>query len=432
MPDGQVGGHGHVPGGHQVRVDVVVDERGVLVRAGDAVDPEPTLGVVVAERAPQPGGRDQQVQPGSGLELVVPGRRDVPADRVGDVGVDVERGRARRPVARALLAADRPPRERHPLEPELAGPGSGEVERGVAPEDRVARRARVDVREDRQRVRVHVPERVTVVAATGQSLGRDRAQLGSGGRLDDVEQCEPHRLLERGVAVELDVRAIPDAGEVLALPLQQTLPPRPAGRGEREVDLVAQRRQRSLAGPAVAEELDDPQLLARLELRAHGQTAEVGLALGRGHGALGPLDDVIHPGGHPQAAQARTVDEADPERVVRVVLGDRAGPTAPPPCEGRSTRRRPARSRPTRTGRRSAPARSPARPRTGSRRSTAGRTTPSGSSARERPARPAKSTRPRAAGPRRGGRASACGERASRSGRRMARRRPAGGTPCRW
>src|SRR6202042_888068 len=121
-----------------------------------------------------------------------------------------------------------------------------------------------------------------------------------------------------GVAVDLDVRAVPDAREVLALPFQQAVPARAPGRGEREVDLIAQRWQRSLTGPPVAEELDDPELLTGLELGAHGQPAEVGLALGRGHDALRALDDVIHPGGHPQAALARAVDEADAERVVGV------------------------------------------------------------------------------------------------------------------
>ena len=242
MADGQVGGHRHVPRRHQVRVDVVVDERRVLVRPGDPVDPEPALGVVVAQRSPQPGGLDQQLDARALLELLIAGGGDVAANRVGDVGVDVERGRARRPVARALLTADRPPRERHALEPELARPGLGEVQRGVAPRDRVARRGRRDVGEDRQRVRVHVPERVTVVAAAGQALGRDRSQLGARRGLDDVEQREADRLLERRVAVELDVGPLPDLGEVLALPLEQPLPARAPGGGERQVDLVAERR----------------------------------------------------------------------------------------------------------------------------------------------------------------------------------------------
>ena len=71
----RVGGRSQVPLRHQVRVDVVVGDRAVLVGAGDAVDAEPPGGVVVAERAPQPRGLDQQLEPDVALEvLVVVGR----------------------------------------------------------------------------------------------------------------------------------------------------------------------------------------------------------------------------------------------------------------------------------------------------------------------------------------------------------------------
>ena len=46
---------------HQVRVDVVVDQRRVLVRAGDAVDAEVAVLAVVAEAGPQPRALDQQL-----------------------------------------------------------------------------------------------------------------------------------------------------------------------------------------------------------------------------------------------------------------------------------------------------------------------------------------------------------------------------------
>ena len=135
-----VGGRAQVPLRHQVRVDVVVGDRAVLVGPGDAVDAEAALGVVVAERAPEPRRLDEQLEADLALELVVVGRRLVADDRVGDVRVDVERGGAGRPVAGALLAADRPPRERRALEAELARPLAREVERRVAPAQRVARR----------------------------------------------------------------------------------------------------------------------------------------------------------------------------------------------------------------------------------------------------------------------------------------------------
>ena len=115
------GGH-QVLLGHQVGVDVVVGQRAVLVRAGDPVDVEPPLGVVVAEGAPQPRGVGQQVYPRSPGEVLVPGQVDVADHRVGDVRVDVEGGGPGGPVARALLAGDRPPREGRAFQPELGGP----------------------------------------------------------------------------------------------------------------------------------------------------------------------------------------------------------------------------------------------------------------------------------------------------------------------
>ena len=61
MPVDGIGGGRQVARGHQVRERVVVDERGVLVRPGHAVDPEATRGVVVPERGPQSRGFDEQL-----------------------------------------------------------------------------------------------------------------------------------------------------------------------------------------------------------------------------------------------------------------------------------------------------------------------------------------------------------------------------------
>lgn len=108
QPVGHVGvAHRHlrglleVPARHQVGVDVVVHDRAVLVRSGDAVDAEDAADVVMAEAAPQPGGLHQDVQADLPLELLVPGGVHIPDDGVGDVGVDVERGGAGRASTRS-------------------------------------------------------------------------------------------------------------------------------------------------------------------------------------------------------------------------------------------------------------------------------------------------------------------------------------------
>jgi hypothetical protein len=68
---GRVGRFPQISLRHQVRVDVVVGDRAVLVGTGDAVDPKTPLGVVVTERAPQACRLDQQLEAGLSLEVVV-------------------------------------------------------------------------------------------------------------------------------------------------------------------------------------------------------------------------------------------------------------------------------------------------------------------------------------------------------------------------
>src|SRR5262249_16338001 len=89
-PFGHVGRPERVGTPHQVRIDVVVGDRAVFVGAGDAVDVELSLGIVVAQRAPQPRGVRQQVHPRVALELHVAGGVDVTDRGGGDVGVDVD------------------------------------------------------------------------------------------------------------------------------------------------------------------------------------------------------------------------------------------------------------------------------------------------------------------------------------------------------
>ena len=193
---GGVGGRDQVLLGHQVGVDVVVDDGAVLVRPGDAVDAEPSVDVVVAERAPQPGRLGQQLQADVALEGVVAGGVDVADDRVGDVGVDVKRGRTRRPVAGTLLAVDGAPRKRRTLSPSWTARSPAQPQRGVPPAQRVGGGMRCGVGQHRQHERLGVPERVPVVARAGQALRRDRASFGPGTGLQDVEQREPDRLLD--------------------------------------------------------------------------------------------------------------------------------------------------------------------------------------------------------------------------------------------
>jgi hypothetical protein len=213
VPGGHLGGVAEVQLRHEVGVDVVVDDRGVLVGTGHAVDAELAGRVVVPQRAPQPRGGDEQLEPDLALEVGVAGDQDVPADGVGDVGVDVERGRPRRPVAGALLAADRPPGERGAAQAQLLGPLVGQRQDRLAPAQGVRRGVGLEVAQHRQAERLGVPERVAVVARPGQALGPDRPALRPRARLQHVEDRDAHGLLQLGVAVDLDVCGGPEPVE---------------------------------------------------------------------------------------------------------------------------------------------------------------------------------------------------------------------------
>jgi hypothetical protein len=84
-----------------------------------------------------------------------------------------------------------------------------------------------------------VPEGVAVVAGAGQALTGNGAALGTGACLQHVKEPEPHGLLALGVAVDLDVGAVPEVVEVVALPVEQALPAGVARPGDRRRGLVA-------------------------------------------------------------------------------------------------------------------------------------------------------------------------------------------------
>ncbi len=195
--------------------------------------------------------------------------------------------------------------------------------------------ARRRVAEHRQHVGLGVPEAVPVVAGAGQALGADRPALAAGAGLQGVEEGEADRLLQLGVAVEFDVGALPEVVEVLALGAGQRLPAGVAGLGDGAADLVADRRLRALRRPAVGEELDDPQLLPRLDRARHRQPPELVPGLDRVEaGAVGPFDQVVHRRRRGQAAAFRRVDEDRLEVARRSASSQRSGASSAAAARG--------------------------------------------------------------------------------------------------
>src|SRR5258708_11154696 len=137
------------------------------------------------------------------------------------------------------------------------------VENQVAPAQRVGGGAREGHREHRQDEDLHVPEGVTVVAGTRQPFCRDWPSLHTSSRLQDMEEGETYRLLDLRVALQLDVCTPPKVVQVGTLLGEQALPAGQACGPERSPDLIEDGRPRAHARPALANELDNAQPLAR-------------------------------------------------------------------------------------------------------------------------------------------------------------------------
>ena len=351
------------------------------------------------ERPPEPRRLDEQLDAAARARTRVAGRGDVAAHRVGDVGVDVERRRAGRPVPRALLAADRAPRERRPAEPQLARPRPRQGERRVAPAQRVARGARARCRSAPAACRSPCPR-----TCGRRSRGRSAPWPGSRAARPGRRPAPPGTArtappAAARVALHLDVGAGSRTSSRYARwPAHEPLPAGPLRRRERGVDLVAQRRHRALARPAVREQLDDRQPLPGRELGADRDPRQVRLALGA-RSRSRPARR--RRGRSPAAIRSPLTRVSVPERrlevVVRVILADERGAQRGGSARVVGLLGHGLVGDERRTARRCGPAVARPRPRSRSPPPRAGRTRPAGSTrdadAPDRPARPTRTSR---------------------------------------
>ena len=194
---------------HQVRVGVVVDERGVLVGAGHPVDVERPI-AVEPEISPHAGRLDEDLHSYLPQQFLVAGHLDVLAQCVGDGGVDVVLGGPGRPVGTRLLAVDRPPGEERPSQRQLPGPLAGLVQHRVAVPEEVSGEGRVGVDEERQHEDLGVPEVVAVVGLAGHALGGDAGPVEVGRCLVQLEEHPAQSLLDGRVGADLDVGLLPE------------------------------------------------------------------------------------------------------------------------------------------------------------------------------------------------------------------------------
>ncbi|MBW8810119.1 MAG: hypothetical protein JF591_15135, partial [Lysobacter sp.] len=256
--------------GHAVGVEVVVDQRGVFVGAGDFVDAERAAAarIEVTDLRPDARGFEHDLGAAFDQEIQVAGRIQVQAQPIRDRGIDVIRGRTRWVVRRAFAAGDRAPREQRAVRMiHLARVPARRFQREEARMQHRARDLRRGVGHHRQHEGFGVPEIMALVAFAGQALGGGAVDAVASGRLQQMEQVETQRLFGGGIAVDEQFRAVPELRQRRGLT-----------RGDR-VEAVRHRLMQGLRGMrgqigrvrvgvgGVDDELLDRRLLSGLQLR---------------------------------------------------------------------------------------------------------------------------------------------------------------------
>ena len=137
-----------------------------------------------------------------------------------------------------------------------------------------------------------------------------------------MEEGEAHGLLQFCIAFQLDIGARPEVVQVGALAGEQPVPTGVLRFGQGSRDLIAERRARAAARPAVGYELDQAESLPGLHVRRDRHPPQVLAALRRVRFGVGrAFDDVIHASGYPQLAPLGRVHEHDLGVAVGELLG---------------------------------------------------------------------------------------------------------------
>ncbi|OQA43410.1 MAG: hypothetical protein BWY50_00953 [Spirochaetes bacterium ADurb.Bin315] len=191
---------------HHVGVGVVVDQSGVLVRAGHLVDDELSLFIERTQIEVEAGRFDQELQTAFIQDGVILCDVEVLVERIGDVRVDVVLGGSGGEVGGGLRSVDRPPREQGPFLGKLPCPLFRIRQHADPIEQQVAGFFRIGVGEERKSVDLRVPEGVTLIPDAGEALGRK----GVSGRLVQLEDVEPQRQLQGRVVLYPDIALLPE------------------------------------------------------------------------------------------------------------------------------------------------------------------------------------------------------------------------------
>src|SRR6476659_5780420 len=170
-----------------------------------------------AEISPQSRGLDKNVHALAVHEILIAAGRDVFAQGVRDVGVDVVLRRAGRVIGRCLLTVDRTPREERTALGKLLRAPAHRTKHVVTETQLAARHLRRGVGEERNHEDLGIPEVVPAVAGAGHTLGGHSRLLGARRSLGHLEKIPANRLLQSWLAVHNNVGTLPEPGQPLPL-----------------------------------------------------------------------------------------------------------------------------------------------------------------------------------------------------------------------
>jgi hypothetical protein len=151
-------------------------------------------------------------------EFVLFRRLDVLLQRVHDVCVDVILRGARRVICRRFFAVDRPPGIHGPSLIELARPFARFVQHPVPEPQQIFGDARRSVGQKRQYINFRVPEVMSFVGGSGQSLRGHAGVFRPCAGLQHMKEIESQGLLNGrrrgfrpiGIGYDLDVAPVPE------------------------------------------------------------------------------------------------------------------------------------------------------------------------------------------------------------------------------
>ena len=143
---------------------------------------------------------------------------------------------------------------------------------------------------------------MALVAAAGHALRGDAVALAAGGRLHEREEVEADGLLDLRRALDLDVAAVPERGDVRAVRRLDRVVARGRGPVERVVDAREQAARVRPRRPVVGDGLGHAERLARPQVREQEHLGAVALGVGLDRDGHARLDPVVHAAGQLEPA----------------------------------------------------------------------------------------------------------------------------------